>query len=328
MRLERSLHRRFRGGRTASIAWPGSDEPQPDNPPPPRTPSQLSPRAIFSERMRELGFVEQKNLEIRQFTPKSSTSPADLEATIRQAVRWKPDLICVRSVADTRIAQKVTTEVPIVFSWVGDPVAAGLVQAMARPGGNSTGVSFYYEGLAVKRLELAREIVPKARRIGVIFDGRTFPGPIKTLEDLRRAASATGLSLEEIDIAAGESGVQRALDRFAGSRPDALLPVGIIYDTRYLERLLDFQGRARIPIVEDFVEAVEGGILLGLFEDQRDHFRRAADVAAKVLRGAKPASVPVNASTRINLVVNAKTAKAIGITLPQSVLARADRVIE
>jgi putative ABC transport system substrate-binding protein len=304
------------------IAWIGRN-PFPGTP----LPSKPNPfLVLFRDRLAELGFVEGRNLEIRSFVAKS-LSHDDVVTAIRQAVEWRPTFIKIRFVRDTRIALSVTSTVPIVFSLVGDPVAAGLVKTLTQPGGNATGVAILYEAMALKRFELARAIVPGVRTVGLFFDSRSAPGPDESLKQLRAAADGTGVALETADMAK-EKTLDGVLEQLRKLKAGVVMPVGLVYDPHYEQVLAAFQARSRIPVIEDSPEYVEAGAVAGIFEEYRDHYRRAAAVAVKILRGESPSGVPVDSTVRFSLVLNLRSAQAMGLKFPEGVLLSAERVIK
>jgi putative ABC transport system substrate-binding protein len=223
-----------------------------------------------------------------------------------------------------RVAKAETSRIPIVFTWVdGDPADAGLVTSPGRPGGNLTGLSYHYDLFAQKRLELVRELLPRARRVVTLVDKAVW-NEESVLLKLKVASSYIGLQLDEIDVSLG--GMKRALEGLADRLPDAVVPIGLHSDPNYSTNLAEFQARTRVPVIDDSLESAEG-VVIALAEDDRDHFRRAADMAVKVLNGANPRELPVDGATRFFLVVNERAATGIGINIPATILIRADRVI-
>lgn len=249
---------------------------------------------------------------------------------VREMVAAKPDAIFTCKVGPTEAAQAATKSVPIVFVWVDDPVATGLVKSYARPGGNVTGVTNRFGELLVKRLELARELVPRAKRVAIV--GGTLDMQGKAFEAiapaLRKAAAHLGVELLEIPargIGIGDDAIARA--KKAGA--EVLLPFAVFSDQLVAgEQVVQFANHLRIPTIFADAEMAERGGLISYGTSLVDDVRRGADQLARVLKGAKPAELPVDQAARFELVVNLKTAKDIGIKIPQSVLVRADRVIE
>jgi putative ABC transport system substrate-binding protein len=244
---------------------------------------------------------------------------------VEEILAWKPDAILVKSVKAVAAFKKFAPEKPIVFAWVPDPVGAGIVESLVRPGGNATGVSMPLREFALKRIELLREILPRARRFAVLFDSRSDTGD-ETLALIDGAALRAGLQAVRVDVGAG--GIAEAFARIRRTKCEAVLITGVIEDPRYLDLAVKFQEEAKIPFLDDAAESAEAGMVLGLGEDSLDHFRRAAGVTALLLRGGSPSTTPVDISRRIWLWVNAGAARKLGIALPASILARADRVFQ
>jgi putative ABC transport system substrate-binding protein len=282
---------------------------------------------IVRERLKERGFVEGQNVVTRLFVPRSNDL-ADLRAALDEALAWKPSVIEVRTSRHAKIAARATTTVPIVFSWVGDPILAGIVSDKRKPGGNVTGVSQNALDLSQKRMELARELAPAARTVALIYDRRGGIHEAGILPAIRTAASTLGFTVNEVDVALHPNGLAQALASAAPSRPCAAVVAGAIIDPRYLDSLVEFQWRTGIPVIDDLDAAVRAGVALALTETTPSHFRRVADVTALVLAGADPGTIPVDAAARIELHLNAASARRMGIVVPQSIRLRADQVIE
>ena len=289
--------------------------------------SEFAARYLQSLRdgLAERGFREGHGLELRAFGGLGE-SRIDWKSydQIQPILDWKPHVIVVKSAEAVKAFRKASSTIPIVFTWVPDPVLAGLVETLARPGGNATGVSIPLEELAVKRVELLKELLPPARRVAVLFDSRSADQG-RVLSLIRATAQRMNLAVENADAAAG--GLEASLSRIRASKADAVLITGVLEDPRAFDLLLRFQADARIPLLDDTAESAEFGMLLALGEDGRDHFRRAAHAVAKILEGANPSTIPVDVSTRILLWVNAGAARRLDIRVPESILVRADRVI-
>ena len=275
------------------------------------------------ERLAELGFDEAR-MEWKEFEWSDRRPARDIAASIGQ---WPAELLIVRFTELALALAPVIHDTPIVFCWVADPVANKLVSNLARPEANLTGVFHVYDELAAKRFEFALQVLPRARRLGLVFEGPRRPGQplMRILDMLTELAKRSRVVTTESDVADAPS-FARALERLASQHMDVILPVGLIRDPRYSATLAEFQDRFRIPVIDDLLESVERGVVAAMAEDTRDHFRRAADVAALVLSGRKPSSIPVQAASRVDVAVNPRAAKAIGLELPAAVLARATRV--
>jgi putative ABC transport system substrate-binding protein len=277
----------------------------------------------FRQRLRELGYVEGKNLviEYRYADGKLDRLP-DLAAEL---VGLKVDIIVTIGPGPTLAAKKASGTIPIVFAGASDPVGTGIVSSLARPGGNITGLSLMAPDLDGKRLELLKEAVPKVARVAFLWRSGGPRGNLP-LTDMEAAAKALGLKLLSLEV--------RSLDDFEGAfarakkeRAQALITTtGALINTQQ-RRVLDFAAKNRLPAIYHYSEFVEAGGLMSYGPNNADVFRRAADFVDKILKGAKPADLPVQQATKFEFVVNMNAAKQIGLTIPPNVLARADRVI-
>ena len=237
----------------------------------------------------------------------------------------KPDVIVVESTMAALAAKRATSTVPIVMALVSDPVGSGLVASLAHPGGNVTGLSNQTVDLAAKRLQLLKEAIPGARRVVVIFNPETPPNRIM-ISRLEAAAPGIGVRLKLISVRDTKE-LRSAFSRLSRSNVDALFIVDDGFMKTHGEEILQLGMKARLPIVYADKPLARKGVLLSYSVDHVAMFRRAADYVDKILKGAKPADLPVEQPTTFELVVNLKTAKALGITIPQSILLRADEVI-
>lgn len=279
-------------------------------------------RAGLVERLAKHGFVEHRNLRLEARTG----GTGDDRARVRELVALKPDALMTCLTRGTLAAKEVAASIPIVFAWVADPVAAGFVQSYARPGGNISGVTSRYGELLIKRLELARELLPQARRIAVISDS---PGAYPPFAPrLQQAAAQLGVELMERNIFFDWG---TSVEEVKAAGADALVPFQMFVATGMRmsgEAVVAASLKHRMPVIFSGVEMVEAGGLMSYGTNLVEDVRRAADILARVLKGANPATIPVDQASRFELVVNLKTAKALGLTIPRSILLRADRVIE
>ena len=278
----------------------------------------------FRQRLRELGYVEGKNIviEYRYAEGKLERLP-DLAAEL---VGLKVDVIVTGGGPTILAAKKATATIPIVFAAFNDPVGTGLVSSLARPGGNITGLSNIAQDLDGKRLELLKEAFPKVARVAFLWEPG---GPRRNvrLTDMQAAAKALGLKLQPLEV--------RSLDDFENAFGQAkrdgaqalITATGPLINTQRLQ-VLDFAAKNRLPVMYPDSEWVETGGLMSYAPNYTDLYRRAADFVDKILKGTKPADIPVEQPTKFELVINLKTAKQIGVTIPSSVLARSDRVIK
>jgi putative tryptophan/tyrosine transport system substrate-binding protein len=279
--------------------------------------------AAFVQRLRELGWTEGRTIAIEvRWAEGRSERAAEIAA---EFVGLKVDVIVTGGTAVITAAKQATSVIPIVFAAAGDPIGTGLVASLARPGGNATGLSLQATDLAAKRLELLREIVPGLRRLAILAN---VGAPIAVLEmrEVQGAALTLGLEVALIEIRRAED-IGPAFEALKG-RPEALYvanePLVVIHRVRINTLALS----ARLPtmyIMRDFVEA---GGLMSYGANFPDLYRRAGDFVDKILRGAKPADIPVEQPTKFDLVINLTTAEALGLTIPPSLLVRADEVIE
>ena len=274
--------------------------------------------------LRDRGWVEGKNISIeyRYAEGKSDRLP-DLAADL---VRRKVDVIVASVTTDARAAQKATRAIPIVVAAATDPVATGLVESLARPGGNITGLSQMAPQLAGKRLELLKEIVPKLSRVAVLWNSQ---GPASTLhwKEIQLPAQQLGVELHSLEVRSPND-FDKAFEAAIRARAGALLIIPALLITTNLNRLAGLAARSRLPSIYHDSEFADFGGLVTYGPDRADMFRRAATFVDKILKGAKPGDLPIEQPTKFELVINLKTAKALGLTIPQSVLFRADRVIE
>jgi putative ABC transport system substrate-binding protein len=275
---------------------------------------------LFREDLRALGYVEGQNIrfEFRSDEGQASRLP-ELAAEL---VHLKVDLIVAWFTPAALAAKQATNETPIVMALVGEPVATGLVQSLSRPGGNVTGMSGVGAELAAKSVELIREMIPTARRVAVMA-GEPNPFSRPFLEQIRLGGAATGTTIDAIMIH-NSAEIEAAFPTMEIERPDALIVQPVLWTARVAELTL----KHRIPAVSNNRAVVENGGLMGYWADEADAYRRAAVFVDKILKGAKPADLPVEQPTRFELVINMKTAKALGLTIPLAFLARADEVIE
>jgi putative ABC transport system substrate-binding protein len=281
-------------------------------------------RAGFLRGMRELGYEEGKNLTIEY---RSADGAIDiLPFLVDELIELNVDVIVSPAGPPLIAAKEATSKVPIVMMFSADPVSAGLVQSLARPGGNVTGMSMQNVELAAKRLELLKETVPRLSRVAVIWDSsnRMVHGE---WEMTQRIARRLAITLESVDVG-GEPDLSHAFERIKAKRPDALIAIVDLRIARYRQIIPDFALAERIPLMAGLTAFTQAGGLMSYAPDFAELSRRAAGFVDKLLNGANPATLPVQQPTTFELVINLKTAKTLGIKLPESILLRADKVIE
>ena len=277
----------------------------------------------FRQGLRDAGYVEGRAIAIEWWFGRGrydlvSEAAADL-------VRRKPDVIVVESTPAALAAKRATNTIPIVLALVGDPVGSGLVASLAHPGGNVTGLTNQSVDLVAKRLQLLKEAIPGARRVAVIFNPETPPNSVM-ISRLKEAAPGVGVELKLINV----RNVEELRSVFAGlnrSNVDALFIICDAFMTPLGDEFLRLGMNARLPVVYAHKPLARKGVLLSYAVDHRELFRRAAAYVDKILKGVNPRDLPVEQPTKFELVVNLKTAKALGITIPQSIMVRADEVI-
>lgn len=279
--------------------------------------------AAFLQRLRELGWVEGRSLavEVRSADGRSERA-AEIAA---EFVRLKVDVIVTGGSATVLATKRATSVIPIVFATAADPVGTGLVASLAQPGGNVTGLSLQFTDLASKRLELLREAVPGFRRLAIMAN-IDAPAALLELGEVDSAARALGLDVVRSEIRRTED-VSPAFLKLKG-QADALYVVSDPLVVANRIRINTLAVGERLPTMHGVREHVEAGGLMSYGANFADLYRRAADFVDKILRGTKPADLPVEQPTKFNLVVNLTTAQALGLTVPSMLLVRADEVIE
>jgi putative ABC transport system substrate-binding protein len=281
----------------------------------------------FRQELRKLGWIEGKNftIEYRFAENKGPERSTELAADL---VRLKVDLILVSGAGPASAAKSATTTIPIVMATAPDPVAAGFVASLARPGGNVTGLSSLPESLITKRLEVLKDAVPKLDRVGVLRPrGANIAGDLQ-LKELRPAALALKLKLEEIETQPDPKGLESAFQTAKQKQVGAIMTIAIRPFFAERKRIVELAAKYRLPAIYPDREFADEGGLMSYGADYNDLFRKAAHYVDKILKGAKPADLPVQQATKFEFVINLKAAKKIGLTVPPDVLARANRVIK
>ena len=286
--------------------------------------AQLPGTKALREGLRELGHIEGQNIAI-EFRY-AEEKPDRLATLAAELVRLKVDVIVTGGPTATRTAKEATNTVPIVMSQDNDPVGNGFVVSLARPGGNITGLATLSSELSGKRLELLKEIVPKLNRVAVLGTS-TNPGNAQGLKETELAAKAFRVQLQYLDVR-GPKDIEIAFREASRERPDAVLVLGGPVVLPQRTKVAELAVKNRLPAIYNRPEFVEAGGLVSYSASYTDMSRRAATYVDKILKGAKPADLPVEQPTKFEFVINLKAAKQIGLTIPPNVLARADKVIK
>jgi putative tryptophan/tyrosine transport system substrate-binding protein len=289
----------------------------------PRPPDGLLPMAL-RQGFAELGYTEGRNVvyEGRWAEGKFARLP-DFAAEL---VRLPVDAIVVLGYPPTAAAKAATSTIPIVMAGSGDPISTGLVASLARPGGNVTGTSARETELSAKRMELLKEAVPKAARIAVLWNANDRAMTLRYGE-INRAARVLHLTVQPLGVGEPDD-FDTAFSAMTRERPDALFMVADALTTLNRKRVIEFAAAHRIPAMYEQASVVQDGGLMSYGPNVDDRFRRAAYYVDRIFKGAKPAELPVEQASKFEMAINLKTAKTLGITIPQSVLLRADKVIE
>jgi putative tryptophan/tyrosine transport system substrate-binding protein len=283
--------------------------------------SSMSRMAVFREGLRELGYVEGKNINIDYRYAEGKTD--QFEVLAAELVRLKPDVLVTSGSPGIRALMKATNKIPIVMAAIGDAVGNRFVKSLARPGGNVTGLSFLDPDISTKRLELLKEALPRVARVAVL---RHLASGKQSLEATLAASRPLKVQVQVLEIEAlNEFDGAFMAAKKGGAEAINVLASPILF--AYRKELVDLSASHRLPGMYENKEFVEIGGLLSYGANLDDLYRRAATYADKILKGAKPADLPVEQPTKFELVINLKTAKQIGLTVPPNVLVRADRVI-
>jgi putative tryptophan/tyrosine transport system substrate-binding protein len=278
----------------------------------------------FVGKLVELGYVEGKNVVIER---RSAEGNAELLAGLAaDLVRQRVDVIVTAGTPAGFAAKKATSTIPIVLGANSDPVGVGLVASLARPGGNATGNSLMAPDLSAKRLEILHTLAPEISRIAILWDSSN-PGMAERVRETKIAADQSHVVLHTV----GPRNLNELETAFAdllNARPGAILVTAEAFTRQHLVRILDFANNNKIPAMFEDSSYVAAGGLVSYGPDYQDVFRKAAVFVDKILKGAKPADLPIEQPTKFELVINLKTAKAIGLSVPPTLLTTADKVIE
>ena len=280
--------------------------------------------AALRERLRELGYVEGRNISFEARYAKGK--PERLPALAQDLVGRKVDVIVTASLVAALEAKRATGKIPIVMGTGADHVSLGLVVSLARPGRNVTGMSSISSELTGKRLEILREVFPKMSRLAVLWQSENI-GSAASMRELEAAARTSRVALQNLGVGTAEE-LADAFSAATRERAEAIFVVGGPLVTSERQRIAELALKHRLPSMHTGSQSVQVGGLLSYGPDFAEMFRRAAVYVDKILKGAKPGDLPIEQPTKFDLVVNLRTAKALGVTIPPAVLLRADRVIE
>ena len=277
----------------------------------------------FAGGMRERGWIEGQNFTVEHLV--SEGHSGRFPALAAEAVQRKADLIVCAGTPPTTAAKNVTSTIPILFFYVGDPVGSGFVASLARPGGNITGLGGLSPAIYAKQLALLKEVVPKASRVAMLFNPTVHHAAARA--DIESTARSLKVTLRPVELRSPQE-LDAAFATVAGEKTDALLIMGqpFLFDAR--TRLAKFATEQRLPAIIGFEEVAQAGVLMSYGDRVVDAVQRLPHYVDRIFRGAKPAELPVEQATRFYLTINLKTAKAIGLAVPRALLQRADSVIE
>jgi putative ABC transport system substrate-binding protein len=280
----------------------------------------------FWQEIRKLGWIQGKNITVEyRFAEYDNKRLPELVADL---VRLNVDVIVVVGTGAAVAAKSATTTIPIVLTAVGDPVAAGLIASLARPGGNVTGLSSFSPELGGKRLEVLKDAIPRLSRVGLLLPSEGGMGRDLQLKELRAAALALKLKLEEIETQLDAKGLEEAFQTAKQKQVGAIITTSGPRIFAQRKRIIELAGKYRLPAIYFQKEFVDEGGLMSYGADFDDLFRRSAHYVDKILKGTKPADLPVAQATKFEFVINLKAAKQIGLTIPPRVLERANQVIK
>src|SRR5262245_58672991 len=278
----------------------------------------------FRQGLNELGYTQGKNIVIEY---RYADGKADrLPALAAELVSLKLDVIVAATTASVLAVKKASATIPIVFVSLVDPVASGLVASLARPGGNITGLTILGPELSGKRLELLKEVLPNVTRMAALWNSAN-PAQELVWKEMQAAAQQLHLQLQSLEVRSAND-FDIAFKAALRERAQALIPSGEPLINTQLKRIVEFAAKNRLPAMYAGPEAVDAGGLMSSAPNYTDHYRRAAGYVDKILKGAKPADLPVEQPTKFEFAINLKTAKQIGLTIPPNVLARAGKVIK
>jgi putative tryptophan/tyrosine transport system substrate-binding protein len=283
-------------------------------------------KGTFRQTLSELGYVEGKDivLEYRYLEGHGDRT----RSLVAELVQLKVDVLVLSVYAAIRVAKQATSTIPIVMVTTQDPVATGLIDSLARPGGNVTGLTLLTRELSGKRLELLKEVVPRISRVGVLWDTSSAPELATAFKDYETAARALKIPIQSFDVRGPNPDFKGAFQAAAKRGVNAVVTLSTVLLLNYPKRIAEVAIKNRLPSMFEGSHWVNAGGLMSYAANDDDSWRRAAIYVDKILKGAKPADLPVEQPTKFEFIINLKTAKQIGLTIPPNVLVRADRVIK
>jgi putative ABC transport system substrate-binding protein len=285
--------------------------------------STAAQRDAFRQGLRDLGYIEGQNITVEHRYAEGAAEFPNLAAEL---VRLKVDVIVVPSTAGAQAAKNATTTIPIVFTGVGDPVGTGVVASLAHPGGNVTGLSNLTPGLAGKQVELLKEAFPKISHVAVLSETANA-GNAVSLREMKVAAEALRITLQPVEFRSPDD-FETAFSVIKRERANALIVLRAAVIRTHLAQIVDLAAKSRLPAMYPDRELVDAGGLMSYGPNPFEQSRGAARYVDKILKGAKPADLPVEQAMKVEFVINLKAAKQIGLPIPPNVLARADKVIK
>jgi putative ABC transport system substrate-binding protein len=288
-------------------------------------PNNPGPQAdSFKQGLRGLGYVEGKNVvvEYRYIEGNRERVPS----LVAELIQLKVDVLVLTTLPAIQAAKQTTNRIPVVMVTTQDPVATGIVDSLARPGGNITGLTRLTRDLSGKRLELLKDVIPKLSRVGVLWDAGSA-GVVVGFKEYESAARALKMQFQSLEVRGPNPDIDGAFQAASKERVNAVIAVSTALLTIYEKQIVELAVRDRLALMAESRNMTEAGGLLSYSGDDAESFRRAAVYVDKILKGARPANLPVEQPTKFEFVINLKTAKQIGLNIPPNVLARADRVI-
>jgi putative tryptophan/tyrosine transport system substrate-binding protein len=280
--------------------------------------------AALQQGLRELGYLEGRNIVIEQRYAAGRSEK--LPEVLSELIRLKLDVLVTAGDPAAHAAKKATSAIPIVMVTSPDPVGTGLIASLAHPGGNVTGLSDFHGGVITKRLEVLKDVVPLMSRLAVLLNPANRSNPLQ-LKDIQAAAPAFHVKIIPLEVK-GPEDIDDTFATIRKERPGALLVVGDRLFATHQTRIFEFVGKTRLPAIYSQRGYVDAGGLMSYGANFADQYRRAATYVDKILKGAKPADLPVEQPMKFEFIINLKAAKQIGLTVPPNVLARADKVIK